>query len=69
MNKNVAEYFKDKEVVVFPGDTVKKRAIVKEVDDTGVLLEVTWVSSSQDNTWIVGKTIYYPLEKLILREY
>lgn len=72
MTKSIAEFFLNKEVRIYPGDTISKRGIVKEVDDLGVLIEITFDNSAnyqQSSGYVVGKTRYMPLDKVVLQEY
>ena len=71
MTQSIAKYFLGKEVWIYPGDTISKRGIVKEVDNLGILIEITFDNSSnyQDSSgYIVGKTRYMPLDNLVLQE-
>ena len=57
MNKEILKSLIGKEVNLYPGDTHKKRAIIKEVDDTGVLFKITYYSG--DNyQYEVGKLYF-----------
>ena len=72
MTRSIAEHFIGKEVWIYPGDTISKRGIVKEVDDTGILIEITFDNSgnySHSSSYVVGKTRYMPLNKVTLQEY
>lgn len=72
MKKSIAKHFLNKEVWIYPGDTISKRGIVKDVDDEGVLLLITYDNSanySHSSGYIVGKTRYIPLNKVVLQEY
>ena len=72
MTQSIAKHFLGKEVWIYPGDTIAKRGIVKEVDELGVLIEVTFDNSknySHHSGYTVGKTRYIPLTRLTLEEY
>lgn len=72
MKKSIAQIFLNKEVWIYPGDTISKRGIVKEVDDLGVLIEITFDNSANyqhHSGYVVGKTRYMPLDKVVLQEY
>lgn len=57
-NTKSINMFLNKEVQIFPGDTYKKCGIVKEVDDVGVTILITYYSGS-DNNFEVGKLHYF----------
>lgn len=72
MTQSIAKYFIGKEVRIYPGDTISKRGIVKEVDEGGILIEITFENSknySHGSGYEVGKMRYMSLHELTLQEY
>jgi hypothetical protein len=68
-NTKAINMFLDKEVQIFPGDTYKKRGIVKAIDDAGVTILITYYNGS-DNRFEVGKLQYYShADVLTLKEF
>lgn len=54
MNKEIAEIFLGKEVVIYPSDSDRKQGIVKAVSDGGVVFEITRYTGRNDY-YVVGK--------------
>lgn len=67
MNKQIAELFQGKEVVIFPGDTERKQGIVHTVSDSGVVFEITRYRGRND-TWVEGKLHFVSFGNLTFRE-
>lgn len=51
------EHLIGKEVQIYPGDTNKKRGIILEIHEHGILFETTYYSGT-DGQWVVGKQHY-----------
>ena len=58
-----------KEVKIYPGDSNKKRGIILDIDDKGVLFQITYYSNN-DGQYQVGKKHYISFEaRLTFAEY
>lgn len=52
VSKYMNDEFLNKEVQIYPGDTYKKKGIVRDINNAGVVFEITMSESSQ---YTVGK--------------
>jgi hypothetical protein len=58
-----------KEVKIYPGDSNKKRGVILDIDDKGVLFQITYYNGS-DGQYQVGKKYYISFEaRLTFSEY
>lgn len=69
MQSKYREELIGKEVNIYPGDSNKKRGVILDIDDNGVLFQITYYSGS-DGQYQVGKKYYISFEaRLTFSEY